>query len=205
MMTLSRPSYRRILPRLAAGVGALSMAGFWAGAAGADTRLLDQIHTIRASGLESFVAAERFGIGCIIGGRRLSAVGFNFKQHFSSLVEVEVPAASLAVWNLRYTMGDAALLKEPASRLAHVYGVMEMGDASAGHSDWRSNFAYVRSPVDHRLWAVHWSVNYDGEWTIGAASVPHPDLNWPAGSRFFSAKPAAPNPKTARSNAPVGE
>lgn len=187
MMMLSCASHRRFLPRLVASVGAVWMAGVWAGAARAESRFLDQIHTLRVPAIESFVAAERFSVGRSIGGRPLGSISFNFTQHFSALVEGDVPAASVSVWSLRYTMGDASLVQSPVARLAHVHAIIEMGGASAGHTDWRSNLAYVRSPVDHRLWAVHWSANHDGEWTIGAVHVPHADLDWPAGSRLFSA------------------
>jgi hypothetical protein len=63
---------------------------------------------------------------------------------------------------------------------------MEMGEEGPGHTDWRSNFAYVRSPIDGRLWAVHWSVNYENEWAIGAVYVPHSHLDWHSDSRLFS-------------------
>jgi hypothetical protein len=36
------------------------------------------------------------------------------------------------------------------------------------------------------LWAVHWTVNHANEWIIGAVYVPHPELDWPAGSRLFT-------------------
>jgi hypothetical protein len=63
---------------------------------------------------------------------------------------------------------------------------METGDQGLGDTDGRSNFAFVRSPIDQRLWVVHWTVNYGNEWVIGAVYVPHPDLDWPSGSRLFS-------------------
>ena len=66
---------------------------------------------------------------------------------------------------------------------------MAMGTEGASHTDWRSNFAYMRSPVDRRLWAVHWTVNYAGEWNIGTVSVPHEHLDWRAGSRLFAYAP----------------
>ena len=197
MVTLCLRSHRRCVSRCIARFGVVMMACLGAGASSADSRLIDQIHTIRIPGFVSFVAAEHFAVGSIIGGRRLGSVGFNFKQHFLEAVETGVPTASVAVWNLRYAMGDASLVKMRVVRLAHVYAIMEMGSASAGHTDWRSNFAYVRSPLDHRPWAVHWSANHYGEWTIGAVRVPHADLDWPAGSRWFGADV---NEQTAESN-----
>ena len=178
------------------------MACLGTGASTADSRLMDQIHITRVPGFVSFVAAEHFVVGSIIGGRRLGSVGFNFKQHFLEAIDTGVPTASVAVWNLRYAIGDASLAKMRVVRLAHVYALMVMGSASAGHTDWRSNFAYVRSPLDHRLWALHWSANHYGEWTIGAVHVPHTDLDWPAGSRLFGADDVE---QTAQSSPPSGE
>jgi hypothetical protein len=120
-------------------------------------------------------------------------VGLNFTQHFLGVVEEKVPAASLSGWALQYTTGDRSLIKAlggeqqaPLPFLAYIHGLMEMGDNGPGHSDWRGNFAYVRSPLDQTLWAVHWTVNYAGEWNIGAVYVPHPHLDWRAGSHLFS-------------------
>jgi hypothetical protein len=63
---------------------------------------------------------------------------------------------------------------------------MEMGEQGPSHVDWRSNFAYVRAPIDRRLWAVHWNVNHAGDWIIGAVYVPHPHLDyWRSDSRLF--------------------
>jgi len=63
---------------------------------------------------------------------------------------------------------------------------MELGNKGPSHLDWRSNFAYMRSPVDGRMWAVHWTVNYANEWNFGAVYVPHSELDWRSGSRLFS-------------------
>jgi hypothetical protein len=160
--------------------------------AGAEFRLLDRLEDTRIEPIQEFVSAEAFRIGAKIGGRTLSAIGLNFTEHFLGVVETNVPAASLSGWTLRYTTGDKSLLKALGGEeeaavpfLAHIHRVMEMGEAGAGHTDWHSNFAYVRSPVDRRLWAVHWTVNYANEWTIGAVQVPHPDLDWRSGSRLF--------------------
>jgi hypothetical protein len=62
---------------------------------------------------------------------------------------------------------------------------MDLAENGPSHVDWQSNFAYLRSPIDHRLWAIHWSMNYENEWSIGAVLVPHPDIGWRPGSRLF--------------------
>jgi hypothetical protein len=161
--------------------------------ASAEFKLLDRLEDTRIERVEKFVAAEAFKTGTKIGGRTLSAVGLNFAQHFLGVVEPDVPAVSLSGWNLRYTTGDRSLIKALGGEqeaalpfLACIHRLMEMGEAGAARTDWRSNFAYVRSPIDRRLWAVHWTVNYANEWTIGAVYVPHPDLDWRSGSRLFS-------------------
>ena len=158
----------------------------------AELRLLDQLCETTIEGNERFVAADAFKIGSTIGGRTLSAVGLGFAKHFLGVVESNVPPISLGIWTLQYTAGDTSLVKVLGGErsaaipfLAHIHRVMAMGTEGAGHTDWRSNFAYMRSPVDGRLWAVHWTVNYAGEWNIGTVSVPHEHLDWRAGSRLF--------------------
>ena len=147
-------------------------------------------------GSERFIAADAFKIGSTIGGRTLSAVGLSFAKHFLGVVESGVPPISLDIWTLKYTAGDTSLVKALGGErsaavafLAHIHRVMAMGSEGAGHTDWRSNFAYMRSSVDGRLWSVHWTVNYAGEWNIGAASVPHEHLDWRSGSRLFAHTP----------------
>jgi hypothetical protein len=164
-----------------------------AGRAEAEFRLLDPLQETRIERIEIFVTAEAFKVGTKIGGRTLSAVGLNFTQHFFGVVEKDVPAVALSGWALRYTAGDRPLIKNLGGEqavavpfLAYIHAMMQMGDAGAGHTDWRSNFAYVRSPIDLRLWAVHWTVNSAGEWNIGAVYVPHAELDWRSGSRVFT-------------------
>ena len=158
----------------------------------ADFELLDRLEDTRIEPIKRFIAAEAFKIGTKIGSRTLSAVGLNFARHFMGVVERDVPAVSLNGWALRYTTGDKSLIKTLGGEqdaalpfLAHIHRLMEMGEAGAGHTDWRSNLAYVRSPIDRRLWAVHWTVNRADEWNIGAVYVPHPQLDWRSGSRLF--------------------
>ncbi len=209
---LSRRWYHAAVDKLAAGFCILLALGAVARPSTAEPWFLYPIRTVVVAEVQRFEVAHRFKVGNIIGGRKLSAIGLNFTQHFSALVEENIPATSLAVWNLRYTIGDTPLVralgaadKASVSHLAYVYSLMEMGGESGGHTDSRSNFAYVRSPVDSRLWAVHWSVNYAGEWTIGAVYVPHADLDWPAGSRLFSPKLPGPSLENAHSVLPAGE
>ena len=181
------------MTKLRATLGACCLLIFVTEPTRAEFKLLDPLEETKIGSIEKFVAAEVFEIGRKIGGRTLSAVGLNFTQHFLGVVEKDVPAVSLSGWALQYTTGDKSLIKAlggeqeaTVSFLAYIHRVMEMGDEGASHTDWRSNFAYVRSPIDQRLWAVHWTQNYANEWTIGAVYVPHPQLDWRSGSRLFS-------------------
>lgn len=132
----------------------------------------------------------------MIGGLILHAVGWNFTEHFLGMVENNVPQSTAQGWMLLRRNGDHSLLRalggEEQARmpyLCNVYRLMEMGSDGPCHVDWQSNFAYMRSPVDRRLWAVHWSVNYENEWTIGAAFVPHPFADWQAQALVFNCQP----------------
>jgi hypothetical protein len=159
----------------------------------AEIKPLEPLAETKSGPIEKFVAADAFKIGNRLGGRTLSAIGLNFTHHFIGVVEKDVPATYLTSWALLYTTSDRSLIKAlggeeeaAVSFLAYVHHVMETGDQGLGDTDGRSNFAFVRSPIDQRLWVVHWTVNYGNEWVIGAVYVPHPDLDWPSGSRLFS-------------------
>jgi hypothetical protein len=162
----------------------------------AEFRLLEPHSETRVGRIEKFVAAEAFKVGSRIGGRTLSTVGFNFAQHFLAVVEENVPEVQMNAWTLLYATGDTSLIKvsggeESVARfIAHIHHLMELGDEGPSHVDWQSNFAYARSPVDGRLWAVHWNLSYANEWNIGAVYVPHVQLDWRSGSRLFSSRPA---------------
>jgi hypothetical protein len=162
------------------------------GASGREFQLLEPHSETRVFRIETFVAADAFKIGSTIGGRILSAVGRNFSEHFLAVVEKNVPEVQVYGRSLLYSAGDKALIDASGGErgvmrfLAHIHHLMELGEMGPCHLDWRSNFAYVRSPVDGRLWALHWNVNYANEWNIGAVDVPHPHLDWQSGSRLFS-------------------
>lgn len=181
----------RIFPSLV-WLGCLFVFGFLAGAIGKELKLLDPHSEIKIEHIDKFVAAEAFKEVSRIGTRTLSSVGWNFTEHFLGVVEENVPEVSLKGWTLRYSADDRSLInilggeeKATVSRLTYVYRLMEMGETGPSHLDGRSNVAYVRSPIDRKLWAVHWSVNGAHEWTIGAVYVPHPDMDWRSGSRLF--------------------
>jgi hypothetical protein len=210
MTILSSLMQHCISRKMSIGLVTVAMASIDTGPARADDRFFEQVHALRVATIENFVAVDRFRVGNRIGDRRLGLVGRNFADQFLKQVDNYAPAASLAITELRFTMGDTSLTrmfdaeKAPLAHVAHVYAIMVLGEAGASHTDWRSNIAYVRSPVDHRLWAVHWSVNHSGEWTIGAVYVPHTALDWAAGTRVLSPELARPTSKTQRS-ARVGE
>jgi len=155
-------------------------------------RLLEQHSTTPVQPVYAFTAAEAFRIETRIGSRGLSVIGLQFKEHFLSVVEGSVPKGEINAWNLLYTAGDKSLVNALGGEeravvpfLAYVHQLMEMGEKGPCLLDWRSNFAYLRSPIDRRLWAVHWSVNSDDKWVVGAVYVPHPHLDWRSDSRLF--------------------
>lgn len=154
--------------------------------------LMTPIATVSIDRMDRFIAREAFKPGYKIGGRTLSAVGWTFADHFLNVVENDVPATTLRMWSLQYTISDAGLIRslggEARASLASIAHIHRLMDASDGpsHTDGRSNIAYVRSPIDKRLWAVHWSVNFSNEWTIGSVYVPHDQLDWHAETRLMS-------------------
>jgi hypothetical protein len=146
-------------------------------------------------GKDAFAVADAFKVGSKIGGRTLSVISWNFSRHFLGVVEHHVLETQIIAWTLLYTADDKWILETldgqqggGACRLANIYSLMALGEKASNHLDGQSNFAYVRSPVDRRLWAVHWLVNSTGEWIIGSAQVPHPEVGWRVGSRLFTSQ-----------------
>jgi hypothetical protein len=152
--------------------------------------------------VERFVAAEVFVVGNRIGGRALGGVSFNFERNFLGVVETGAKPVSLQSWALRYSADDAALIgtlggeDKATLPLSSIHRLMEMGESGGSHADWRSNIAYARAPSDGKLWAIHWTVGHGGDWVIGAAQVPHSDLEWASGTRVFG--PAEDRASTAK-------
>lgn len=155
--------------------------------------MLMELHSrTRIGPVDLLVAADAFQVGNRIGGRILSAVGWNFAKHFLSIVERNASEIQVRAWTLLYTAGDRSLIEASGGEeamfgsIAYVHRIMELDDEGPSHLDWRSNFTYARSPLDGRLWALHWNLNHANEWNIGAVYVPHPHLDWRAGSRLFT-------------------
>jgi hypothetical protein len=160
--------------------------------------LLHPYSETKVERIERFIAAEAFSAGTMVGSRGLSVVGSNFVEKFLNVVEENVPAQTLTGWSLLYTAGDTSLIQAMGGEeratvpfLAYIHRLMEIGETGPSHVGWRSNFAYARSPVDGRLWAVHWSVNHANEWNLGAVYVPHPHVDWRADSRLFQSSAQA--------------
>lgn len=141
---------------------------------------------------DSFAAAQAFAVGGHIGDHVVSAVGFNFQTYFYPLVERDTAGIAVDAWTLGRSADDVTLITmiggedKAAVSLPAIHRLMARGKRGDSHTDGQSNFAYARSPVDGRLWAIHWTLTAAGEWVVGAVFVPHPDLDWPAGARLFA-------------------
>lgn len=158
----------------------------------AEMHLLEQHDQVMLLRKETFLSAKAFKIGTKINGRKLGAIGWTFTEHFLGVVETEIFKTQIIAWTLLYAASDKWIFetlntigKEEKCALANVYDLMATGQS---HINGRSNFAYVQSPVDRRPWAVHWFVNAEKEWVVGAVHVPHPHIDWPAGTRLFSSR-----------------
>lgn len=149
----------------------------------------DRVPIVRT---DRFVAAQAFSLGGRIGNHAVSAIGFNFEKYFYPVVETDMTDVPIEAWTLGRSADDATLIamvggeSKVVVSLSAINRLIARGSRGDSHTDGKSNFAYARSPVDGRLWAIHWTLNAPGEWVIGAVFVPHPDIDWPAGARLFA-------------------
>ncbi len=167
--------------------------------AAAPMRLLDAQSRILLDIAPNFSAADAFRPGHVIGARKLALTTFNFERLFGSANEFSYAPAAIASWSLRFHAGDEWLRDElqrtnfgTPLMLAHVHALMSL-QGNLCRVDGGSNFAYVRSQRDGRIWAIHWRTDDARDWVVGAVEVPHPHLDWPPGSRLFG---RGPDPST---------
>ena len=94
------------------------------------------------------------------------------------LIFAEAHPVALHAWMLPYSADDPSLIARLGGEesvtvpLCSIYHLMEMASRGGSYTDARSNFAYARSPVDHRLMAIHRFVNErnQSEWSRGGAA-----------------------------------
>ena len=146
----------------------------------------------RSEAIDHFRSAKAFTIGSSIGNHTLEVIGLNFSQVFGQVVECNIPASLLTVRLLRYAADDVALIewlggvgKAMLPSLAIIHQLMTKGVDGPSRTDGGSNLGYLRAPDGRRIWAVHWMVNASNNWVIGAAEVPHPDLDWSPDTYVF--------------------
>jgi hypothetical protein len=182
----------RLQYRLAASALAGMLGGIVVGPATSSdlgvVRIDDRVSISRS---DRFAVAEAFAVGARIGDHPVSVVGFNFEKYFYPLIESDSADDLVDVWTLGRSADDATLMamiggeEKVAVSLSAIHRLMARSGRGDSHMDGKSNFAYARSRVDGRLWAIHWMLNAVGEWVVGAVFVPHPDLDWVAGARLF--------------------
>jgi hypothetical protein len=145
----------------------------------------------------SFAAKDNFRIGEKIGGRTLGTVGLSFARLFSEVREIDVREAQVNGRTLSYSASDDWLQEATGGEadnlnlmhaMAYIHRLMELGRNGPCHVDGRSNFAYMRLPKSQSRCAIHWFVNHSNEWVIGVANVPHPDIGWRSGTKFFCSR-----------------
>ena len=157
--------------------------------------LLEQRALLPLPGKDTFAVADVFKEGSKIGGQSVSAIGWSFSKHFFGVIERHVRQTQIVAWTLLYSADDKWILETldeqqaaGSCALANIHSLMALGEKAFNHLDGQSNFAYVRSPVDRQLWAVHWVMSSRNEWIIGSVQVPHPHIGWRVGSRLFTSQ-----------------
>lgn len=145
--------------------------------------------------MERFVVAENFKVGNIVGGRPIGFVGPDFRQHFGDVVEENVPARTLYIWEFVKNSLDAPVIKifdngidenpKTETHLAHMFQMMELGEQGKGMLDDCTNFGYKLSPQDELLWVPYWFVR-SGKFRVEATVASYPgcgESEWDSGVR----------------------
>lgn len=151
--------------------------------------LLKFVGIVKLKAVGRFVVADNFKVGNVVGGRSITWVGDNFQHHYGDLVEEDVPARVVPIWELVRGSVDAPIIKllggsdEPRTEtyLAHTFQMMELGEKGKGRLDGFANFGYKESPKDGALWVPGWNVD-GGEFNVEAHSSSNPGA-WRDGRR----------------------
>lgn len=151
--------------------------------------LLKFVGLVELKPVKSFVVADNFKVGNIVGGRTLRWLGSNFQEHYGDVVEEDVPARTLYIWELIKRSLDEPVTKllgapndpNTQTHLAHMFQMMELGEKGKGRLDGYANFGYKTSPKDGKLWVPGWNVD-GGEFFVGAFSSSSPG-GWLDGDR----------------------
>ena len=157
----------------------------------AASNLLRFVTTISVPGVPKFVAKDRF----VSSGTITFYLDDNFKTHFLSKVEENVPAADLAVHTLTSYSLDEPIRKELGAQreettLAYLYELLSRqpkGESGVLLTNGYATIFYIKD-ANGKLWAVGvgWDSRY-GEWHVRADSITYPD-EWHGGYRVFSRK-----------------
>ncbi len=153
--------------------------------------LLKFVGVLKLKAVKRFVVADHFKVGNLVGGRSIGWIGPNFQTHFGDVVEEDVPAKTVHVWQLTKKSLDAPIIKlfggeespKTQTYLAHQFQLMELGEKGKERLDGWANFGYKSSPVDNYLWVPYWYVR-DGLFNVGADSSSD-RYGWRVGRRVF--------------------
>ncbi len=151
--------------------------------------LLKFVGTIRLKAMPRFVVAENFKKGNVVGGRTIGWVGDSFHHHFGDMVEENVPARTINIWELVKGSRDPAIIltlggeskPDTQTHLAHTFQMMELGEKGKGRLDGYANLGYKLSPKDGKLWVPGWRV-LGGSLRVGANPTSRPGA-WGGGDR----------------------
>ncbi len=130
--------------------------------------LLKLVRFVDLVAVSRFDVAENFKEGNIVGGRKIGWVGPVFIDKYYGLVEEEVPARTIPIWELVNSSLDPPVMhilggvddQKTQTHLAHTFQLMELGERGFGRLDGYANFSYKRSRGGE-LWVPGWGVDGD--------------------------------------------
>lgn len=151
--------------------------------------LLKFVGAVELKPNKRFVVADNFKVGNVVGGRTIAWIGNNFHHHFDDVVEEDVPARTINIWELVKGSRDPVIIialggedkPNTQTHLAHTFQMMKLGEKGKSRLDGYANLGYKLSPKDGKLWVPRWNVN-GGKLSVEANSSSRPD-EWYDGGR----------------------
>ena len=156
--------------------------------------LLRCVGHVELEPVRRFVVADHYRVGNRVGRRWLNSISLNFETQFGHVVEEDVPARTVHIWELMKDARGVAVMEtldrgvvdnpDTQTYLAHMFQLIVLSEKSLCHMGKYVNFSCKYSTTDGQFWMPLWGVG-DTIVEVGATVSSHPN-NWGRHTRVSS-------------------